>query len=212
MKAAIYARVSTSNHGQNPEVQLDELRYYCFLKGWEVISEIQDIGFSGATDSRPGLKKLHALVRTQQVEVVLVTKLDRLFRSLKHLVNALDEFQNLGVEFVSIKDNIDFTTSTGRLLFGVLACLSAFEKDLIVERTLAGLAHARRKGVVLGRKRFYDYDKISHFYSQGFSYRQIQKLLGVSPGTIRTALKLAAQKTPSNRGAEVVDIVEVEND
>lgn len=104
---ATYSRVSTSHHGQNPDVQVYDLRRYCQARDWHVAHEIVDHGFSGGTDSRPGLKQLIALVRAREVDAVVVVKLDRLFRSLKHLVTMLEEFQALGVQFVAVRDNVD---------------------------------------------------------------------------------------------------------
>lgn len=213
MKVAIYARVSTSIHGQNPDVQLEELRMFCKARGWLITEEIVDHGFSGkfGAEKRPGLKRLFELIRGRKVDGVAVIKLDRLFRSLKHLVNALDEFESLGIKFVAVKDNLDFTTPTGRLLVGLLAVLSQFEKELLVERTLAGLAHAKRMGKQLGRKREHDYERIQELRRNGLSYRQIQKSISVSMGTIRTALQQGAQKTPSKSSAESTDNTGLEN-
>ena len=132
------------------------------------------------------------MVRARQCDVVVVFKLDRLFRSLKHIVNALDEFTALGVEFVSLRDSIDFTTPAGRLLFGVLACLAEFERDLIRERTMAGLEHARRKGIRLGRPRHTLDLEIMRLRATGLSYRRIEAALGISRMTVARAVRLAA--------------------
>ena len=201
MRVAIYARVSTSHHNQSTDAQIFELREYCSRRGWFVTEEIIDHGYSGGTDNRPGLKRLMELVRQRKVDCVAVTKLDRLFRSLKHLVNVLDEFKSVGVLFISVCDSIDFSSPSGRLLFGVLASLSEFEKDLILERTMAGLEAARRKGKVLGRPKHNLDEQIVALHREGKSYRRIASLLGVSRASVYRAVK-AAQKPPQSVGVE----------
>src|SRR5689334_13106161 len=142
VRVAIYARVSTSHHDQKPEIQIEELRRYCQARGWQIDHELVD-KIKGSTDERPGLKRLLALARSREIDAVLVTKLDRLFRSLKHLVTTLEEFQALGVLFVATKDNVDYSTPSGRLFVQVLASLAEFEKALLRERTMMGLEHAK---------------------------------------------------------------------
>jgi putative DNA-invertase from lambdoid prophage Rac len=202
MNVVVYARCSTTHHRQDPEVQLGELRRFAAARGWTVLDEIVDHGYSGKTDARPGLKKLMSLVRGRQCDLVLVFKMDRLFRSLKHLVNVLDEFNSLGVKFVSVTDQIDLTTSAGRLLVGVLGALAQFEADLIRERVMAGLAHATAQGKQLGRRQEYDYAAIRSLKAEGMSYRAIQARLGCSMGTISTALGLPAQKSLPKRDTQ----------
>lgn len=197
MKVATYSRVSTSHHNQNPEVQVHELRRYCEARGWTIAHEIVDHGFSGGTDSRPGLKQLFNLVRERKIDVVVVVKMDRLFRSLKHLVTTLEEWQATGVQFVATKDNIDYTTPAGRLLAQILGSLAEFEKSLLIERTMLGLEHARRQGKKLGRPKMRDDEKIKALRGQGLSYTAIQKQLGVSRGAISRALQ-TVPKTPEN--------------
>lgn len=196
MKVATYSRVSTSHHDQNPEIQVNELRRYCDARGFQIVHEIVDHGYSGANDQRPGLKQLLSLVRAREVDVVIVVKLDRLFRSLRHLVTQLDEFQALGVQFIAIKDVIDWTTPTGRLFTQVLGSLAEFEKALLRERTMMGLDHARSQGKRLGRPKLRDDVEIQRLRAQGLSYREIQRTLNVTMGSISRALK-CAPKTPS---------------
>lgn len=196
MRVVTYSRVSTSHHEQNPEVQRQELRRYCEARGWTIVDEVIDKGYSGGTDKRPGLTRLQSLVRSRQVDSVCVLKLDRLFRSLKHLVMTLDEWQALGIQFVATNDAVDFTTPSGRLLVGILGSLSEFEKSLLRERTLLGLEHARRQGKHLGRPQKHDPVAIQRLRCKGLSYRAIARELNVPMGTITTALK-GAQKPPS---------------
>ncbi|MBK9038017.1 MAG: recombinase family protein [Bdellovibrionales bacterium] len=198
MKVATYSRVSTSHHNQNPDVQVHELRRYCEARGWTIAHEIVDHGFSGATDVRPGLKELLSLVRERKVDVVVVVKMDRLFRSLRHLVATLEEWQAINIQFVATKDNIDYTTPAGRLLAQILGSLAEFEKGLLIERTMLGLEHARRSGKILGRPKTRDDAKIQELRAQGRSYTAIQKELGVSRGSISRALQ-TVPKTPKNQ-------------
>lgn len=196
MRAVTYSRVSTSHHDQNPEVQKLALQDFCAARGWDIFEEITDHGYSGGTDKRPGLIKLMTLVRSRKVDVVVVTKMDRIFRSLKHLVGLLDEFETLGVKFVSVTDMVDMTTSTGKLLTHILASFAEFEKNLIRERTLAGLAHARRQGKRLGRPKTRNDTAILALRARGLSYSQIQRKLGTSRPSIRRALLAAGTKSP----------------
>ncbi len=188
MQAALYARVSTSN-GQNPEVQMAELREFAKKRDWAVVGEFVDIGVSGSNDSRPQLDKMLRLARARKLDVIACWKLDRFGRSLRHLVNALHELQELGIAFVSLRDNLDMSTSSGRLLFHVIASMAEFERDLIRERVRAGLAHARSKGVRLGRravdrKRDRDATKIARLRANGLSYAQIGQRLNRSTDSV----------------------------
>jgi DNA invertase Pin-like site-specific DNA recombinase len=195
-RIATYSRVSTAHHDQNPEIQVQELRRFCKARGWEIAHEIIDHGYSGSSDNRPGLRQLLTLVRSRQVDMVVVLKLDRLFRSLKHLVMTLEDFEALGVQFVAVRDNVDYSTAAGRLFVQVLGCLGEFEKALVRERTLLGLAHARAQGKRLGRPRIGKEREIRALRTQGLSYRQIEARLGVSRGTVHRALR-SVPKTPS---------------
>ena len=148
MRAAIYARVSTLD--QEHENQLQELRRYAQARGWEG-TEFVDHGVSGARDRRPALDRLVADARRRKVDTVVVWRLDRLGRSLKHLVTLLDELQALGVGFVSLGEGIDLQTPAGRLQLHILASLAQF-RERIAERVRAGLARARANGQRLGQK------------------------------------------------------------
>lgn len=191
-RVALYARCSTTRD-QNPELQLFELRRYCTLRNWTVVDEVTDHGFSGTSTDRPGLKRLLTMARERQVDIVIVLKLDRLFRSLKHIVLTLGEFEELGVEFVSVKDQIDLTTSAGRLLRNLLACFAEFEAALIRERTLIGLEHAVAMGKRLGRPKENDFDAIVNLRASGLSYRKIAAQLNCSMGAVCRALRIASK-------------------
>lgn len=148
MHCAIYARVST--HEQEPENQLQELRRYAQARGWTVVEYI-DQGVSGAKDRRPDLDRLVADARRRRIDVLVVWRLDRLGRNLKHLVTLLGDLQALGIAFVSLGEGIDCTTAAGRLQLHVLAALAEFERARIGERVRAGLARVRASGKRLGR-------------------------------------------------------------
>lgn len=194
MKIAIYARVSTNN-GQDPEVQLRELREYCAQRKFEIYGEYVDVGISGAKDSRPSLNRLMVDVKQRKVDAVLVWKLDRFGRSLRHLVNALAELEAVGVAFISYKDSMDLSTPAGRLMFGVIAAMAEFEKGIIQERVRAGLRNAKAKGRVLGRPVVKaDAAKIHSLRAQGRSYKMIATELGISTGT---AFKISNRATRS---------------
>src|SRR5579862_7531141 len=152
-KVAIYARVSTANHGQDVSLQTRELEEYCQRRGLEIVGKYIDAGVSGTKDSRPELNRLMADAKQRRFDAVCVWKLDRFGRSLRHLVNALADLESLGVSFISIKDNLDLSTPSGRLMFQIIGAMAEFERSLIQERVKAGLRNARAKGKTLGRPR-----------------------------------------------------------
>src|SRR5215469_17394439 len=173
LEIALYARVSTSNGQQDPEMQLRELRSYAERRGFIVTREYVD-RVSGAKESRPQLDQLMVDARERRFDAVLVWKLDRFARSLKHLVNALAEFEALGVSFISLRDNLDLTTPSGRLMFQIIGAMAEFERALIQERVRAGLRNARAKGKRLGRPRvIVDGSRIAVLRTQGLSWAKI---------------------------------------
>jgi DNA invertase Pin-like site-specific DNA recombinase len=207
MKTLIYARVSTSHHDQRPELQINELRKWCEARGWQITIEIIDHGFSGATDNRPGLKRLLTAVREKEVDAVVVLKLDRLFRSLKHLVTTLEEFEKLKIQFVAVKDNVDYSTPSGRFFVQILGSLGEFERSLLRERTIMGLDHARSLGKVLGRPRLHDQEKIFSLHQEGKSYRDIQKITGAPLASISKAIKAVHQTSHLSKSKDDKDPV-----
>jgi DNA invertase Pin-like site-specific DNA recombinase len=187
MKAAIYARVSTTN-GQSPAMQLDELRDYCRRRGWEILEEYVDNGHSGARESRPALDRLMADARKRLVDAVVVYRYDRFARSLRQLVNALEEFRSLGIDFVSLREGVDTSTPNGRLVFGIFASIAEFERELIRDRVRSGLAAAKARGTKLGRpRRRVDRAKVARLRASGQSWNKISKALGISRGTAERA-------------------------
>lgn len=187
--------MSTQRREQKPEVQVAELRRYCKARGFKITHEIVDRA-SGGGDDRPGLKQLLALVRAREVDAVLVVKLDRLFRSLKHLVNTLSEFEALGVKFIATRDQVDLTTPAGRMFAQILGSLGEFERELIRERILLGLDYARSQGKRLGRPKVCDDDAVIKLRKNGLSYQLIERRLGVSKGAVCRALAALPKKRP----------------
>src|SRR3984893_2998689 len=173
-RVALYARVSTANGHQDPEMQLRELREFVERRGWQITGEYVDRGVSGSKDRRPALDQMMAAAQGRKFDVLLVWKLDRFARSLKHLVNALAEFEALGIAFVSLRDNLDLSTPSGRLMFQIIGAMAEFERALIQERVKAGLKSARSKGKTLGRpRRIVNVDKIAQLRAQGEPWRAI---------------------------------------
>jgi DNA invertase Pin-like site-specific DNA recombinase len=148
---AIYARVSTANAGQDPSMQTRELTEYCTRRGWELAGVYVDTGISGATDSRPELNRLMEDAHRRKFSVVAVWKFDRFARSVSHLLRALETFRALGIEFVSLTEQVDTTTPMGKMIFTVLGSVSELERGLISERCKAGMRNARAKGKLIGR-------------------------------------------------------------
>lgn len=182
-RVALYARVSTPNN-QDPEMQLTELREYSGRRGWQIVEEYTDQGFSGSKESRPALNRLMADACRRRFDAILVWKIDRFGRSLKHLVNALAELGALGVSFISLRDNLDLSTPSGRLMFQIIGAMAEFERALIQERVRAGLRNARAKGKRLGRPRVVvDFSRIAALRAQGRSWAEIKTATGVSRGT-----------------------------
>jgi DNA invertase Pin-like site-specific DNA recombinase len=187
MRVAIYARVSTHN-GQDPEMQTRELRDYCERRGWAIEDEYVDVGVSGAKESRPELNRLMADAKRRKLDLILVWKLDRFGRSLRHLVNALAELEAVGVAFVSLTDNLDLSTPSGRLMFQVIAAMSEFERELIRERVRSGMSNAKAKGKSIGRPKLaVDSLEIARLRESGATWRAIAKATGISVGTVHGA-------------------------
>jgi DNA invertase Pin-like site-specific DNA recombinase len=189
-------------NGQHPEMQLGELTEYASRRGWEVVGQYVDEGVSGSKESRPELNRLMSDARLRRFDAILVWRLDRFGRSLKHLVNTVADLEALGVTFISLHDNLDLSTPSGRLTFHVISALAQFERSLIQERVRAGLVNARRNGKQLGRpSRVVDLTSIARMKAEGHSLRDIAKKLGVGYGTVRTRLAAGERKTSSPKAA-----------
>ncbi len=213
-RVAIYARTSTVRD-QSPAMQVDELRLMAEQRGWVIVGEYVDHGVSGAKDRRPELDRLMANVRKGGANapgIVAVWRFDRFARSVRHLVLALDDFSARGIEFVSLQDGIDTSTSVGRFTFHIVAAVAQLERDLIRGRVQAGVDAARRRGTRLGRPHVrIDLDRARALLAQpGGSMRKVSKAIGCGASTLAKALKDAplseqdpgAQKSPSTEPLE----------
>jgi DNA invertase Pin-like site-specific DNA recombinase len=201
MRVGLYGRVSTM-HNQNPEMQLAELREHAFRRGWKVVGEYIDQGISGARERRPQLDRLWSDCRKRRVDGVLVYRYDRFARSLRQLVNALEEFRSLGIDFISLHEGVDTSTPNGRLVFGIFASIAEFERELIRGRVISGLAAAVARGVRLGRPRsVVDAAEIVRLRASGASWREVAERMGIGVGTavraLQQALQIPQETTPS---------------
>ena len=210
VRAALYGRISTVNHGQDVNMQLRELRDYCERRGWTVAGEYVDTGISGAKDRRPELDRMMADAHKRRFDVVAVWKFDRFARSVSHLLRALDTFRVLGVEFVSLSESLDTATPAGRMVFTVLGAVAELERSLIADRVRAGLRNARAKGKRLGRPRVVvDRARIDRLRAEGHSWANIATQLGVGEGTVyrlaHTSAKNAIGNAPVSRCEQAAD-------
>jgi DNA invertase Pin-like site-specific DNA recombinase len=188
-RVAIYARVSTVNHGQDVTMQTRELRQFAEARGWHVAGEYIDAGVSGARDSRPELNRLMADAHKRRFDVVCVWRFDRFARSVSHLLRALETFKALGIDFVSFSEQMDTSTPAGKMVFTVLGAVAELERSLIVERVKAGLRNARSKGKKLGRPRVtVDVARMASLQAQGHSVREIADELGYSRSLVHKTL------------------------
>ena len=198
MKVALYLRVSTSD--QHCEVQARELREYCERRGWEVVQEYQD-EMSGAKKKRPGLDALMKDASLHKFDAVLVWKLDRFGRSVLHLTENVDKLKHGGIRFMAVSQGIDTDSNnpTSGLMLHILAAVAEFERELIRERTVSGVAKARADGKQLGRpKRLFRRDEAVRMRKEGMSWRAIAKELGVGTMTVLDAVrKSSSQPIPS---------------
>jgi DNA invertase Pin-like site-specific DNA recombinase len=198
-RVAIYARVSTTNHGQDVSLQTRELEQFAQARGWRLVDSYLDLGISGSKDKRPELDRLMADAHRRKFDVVIVWKFDRFARSVSHLLRALETFNALGIAFVSLSEQMDTTTPTGKMIFTVLGAVAELERSLIAERVRAGLRNARAKGKTLGRPHVaVDDARIGRLRAQGRSIREIADELGYSRSLVH--------KTLANRGSRGVAI------
>jgi len=192
MIVALYARVSTAD--QSVENQLPELHRYAAARGWEP-REYLDHAVSGSKDRRPSLDAMMIDARRRRIDAVIVWRLDRLGRNIKHLITVIDEMQALGVAFISLGEGLDTTTPAGRLQFHILASIAQFERERIQERVRAGLARAKAQGKRLGRPaEDVPLDKLVSV--AGLKHADAAKQLGVSLSTIKRWRR--GQKTIAN--------------
>ncbi len=194
-RVAIYCRVSTLD--QSTDSQLLDLRRYTKERRWNVYKEYCDNGISGSKDSRPALNELMNNAKKRKFDVVLVWRFDRFARSTKHLILALEEFRNLGIDFVSYQENIDTSSPLGSAIFTIISAVAQLERDIIAERVKAGLRRAVEAGKRLGRPRgtALDVEALHRLRRKGLSLQQIATELNTSKTTVSRLLG-AFHKTP----------------
>jgi DNA invertase Pin-like site-specific DNA recombinase len=212
-RAALYLRVSTNNRAtrnqavyeQNPEVQEQPLRQMAEQRGWSVVRVYSD-RMSGAKEDRPGLKSLMADARRGALDVVLVWRFDRFARSIEQLVTGLAEFRSLGIDFVSCQEALDTSTPMGKAMFTIVGAMAELERNVIRERIVAGLEHARargtKSGAAIGRPRaVFHRARILELRAEGKSWRAIAATLGVGIATVHRAFQTGVPKPISGERA-----------
>lgn len=191
-KVAAYLRVSTTEQTTGLESQERVLRQYCEQNGIKNVEFFSDHGISGTKSSRPALDRMMVEVESGSVSTVVVYSFSRFARSTTHLLNALTKFKAKGVQFVSLTERIDTNSPVGMAMFSILAAISQLERDLIADRVKCGLANARAKGKLIGRKKMRDSDLIRKLKKAGMSYRQIAEVARCSHGSV--SAEVAAMK------------------
>jgi DNA invertase Pin-like site-specific DNA recombinase len=191
-KAAIYARVSTSD--QHVETQLYQLRELAARRGFEIVHEYTDVGVSGSRARRPGLDAMLADAHRRKFSIVLVAAFDRVARSVRHFLTVVDELNDLGIEFVSARENIDTSGPMGRMFVTIIGCIAELERSLIVERIKAGMRRRKLEGYSLGRAPLaIDHQSLVRDRLSGMSLTKVSKRYGVSRASVvrftRTAMK-----------------------
>lgn len=196
MVAALYARVSTIDKSQDVQLQLSELRDYANKRGWTSIEYIDD-GVSGVSSKRPAFNKLIVDAKKRKIDAIVISRLDRFGRSLSQLIMVMAEMQSLGIEFISLKESLDFSTASGRLMANLLAVFADYERELIRERVCAGIAHAKSKGKVMGRKPIEEKIRKKvitiHVSEPTLSVRKLSEKSSVSASTVHRILQVYRQ-------------------
>jgi DNA invertase Pin-like site-specific DNA recombinase len=182
-KAAIYARVSTPD--QRVETQLYQLRELAARRGFEIVQEYTDVGVSGSKARRGGLDALLADAHRRKFSIVLVAAFDRVARSVKHFLTVVDELNDLGIEFVSARENIDTSGAMGRMFVTIIGCIAELERSLIIERIKAGMRRRRLEGLPMGRAPLaIDRQSLILDRMSGMSLTQVSKKYGVSRASV----------------------------
>ncbi len=193
-KVALYVRTSTDKQAKGLESQLRSLKEFCRSKEILNYEIYQDFGVSGAKSSRPQLDELMRTARDENISTVIVYSFSRFARSTKHLLEVLEEFRSLNVNFVSMTENVDTSTAVGTAFFTIIAAIAQLERELISERVKNGLLNARAKGKTLGRKTTRNSELIRELHRQGFSYRKIATLAKCSVATVHRDLLSVTQR------------------
>lgn len=182
----IYTRVSTLD--QNTELQKRELLEYCQRQAWEVVEVFED-KLTGTNMNRPALKEMNERLWKNEADIVIVFKLDRIFRSLKDAILLLQEWADRGIEFVSLRDpGLNMTTPSGKLMLHMIAAFAEFEASLIKMRVRAGLDNAKAKGKKLGRPKTMDVAKVHQLRQLGWSLSEIARELKTTKSGVSKTL------------------------
>lgn len=192
-RIACYARVSTADQATGLESQVRVLKQYCEQNNIMNVEFFTDEGISGTKSSRPALDRMMTAVDNDEVSSVVVYSFSRFARSTTHLLNALQIFKKKNVHFVSLTEKIDTNSAVGVAIFSILASISQLERDLIADRVKIGLANARAKGRLIGRKKLRDSDLIRKLLKAGMTYRQIATISRCSHGSVHAEV-LAMKK------------------
>jgi DNA invertase Pin-like site-specific DNA recombinase len=191
-KVALYVRVSTPD--QHVESQLYDLRELASQRGFEVVHEYEDRGISGTKARRPGLDALMADARRKKFSAVAVAAFDRIARSTKNFLQIIDEFDSLGIEFVSRRENIDTSGPMGRLFLTLISAIAELEKSIVVERVKSGIRRAKLEGRQIGRARLdVDRERVVNDRRSGMSLTQVAKLHNISRASVCRLMKEANQ-------------------
>ncbi len=190
-RAAVYLRVSTVD--QHPESQLHDLRALAAQRGLEIVHEYTD-RISGVKAKRPGLNELMTDARRGRFDVVIVWAFDRMARSVRHLLDTIDELNTLGVQFISFRENIDTAGPLGRAIVTIIGAIAELERNLIIERVRCGMRRARLEGRHVGRPSLVlDHQAIHRDRQQGLSLTQIARSHNVSRATVSRVLHATDQ-------------------
>lgn len=194
LKTAVYLRVSTCDSRQNPDSQLIPLQNYVQARGWTIYNIYSDQADGGRED-RAALKQLFADAHKRLFDVVLVFRFDRFARSTKQLIQALEIFHCLGIDFVSYQENIETTTPSGKMMFTIISAFAEFEKAIIRERVMSGLQRAKAQGKKLGRPKITgeEIKKIRKLVKDGMSLRETARALNISKSAVQKYSREAGQ-------------------
>ena len=199
MKVAIYCRVSTAE--QSIEMQRSDLRRYGEQRGFEIFREYADEGVSGTKDRRPALDALMQDAGKRMFDAVICWRFDRFARSTRHLIQALEGFRHLGIEFISYQENIDTGSPLGKAMFTIVAAIAELERNIIVERIRGGIRRAREQGTRLGRRPLTDPSllrTVLQMKAQGKSIRAIAEAVKVSKSFVHKTCKNSGSETLEN--------------
>lgn len=193
-KVALYIRTSTDKQQTGLEAQKRALEEYCRLNGMNNYVLYSDSGISGTKEKRPALNEMMRDVEHGKISAVVVYSFSRFARSVSHLMQAMETFRDLKVDFVSLTERIDTKTPIGKAMFVIISAISALERDLIAERVRNGLINARAKGKQIGRPDSIPADSIRSLRNKGLTYRQISDVLKVGHGSITKATRKDRKK------------------